>query len=52
MNMHFNPVNYVVPSVIVEGLTIFAGKPKIGKSWLLLHAANAIAEGGTTLAGH
>jgi DNA-binding transcriptional ArsR family regulator len=51
MNMHFNPVNYTVPDVIVEGLTIFAGKPKIGKSWLLLHAANAIAEGGTTLGG-
>jgi hypothetical protein len=51
MNMHFNPVNYIVPDVLVEGLTIFAGKPKIGKSWLLLHAANAIAEGGTTLGG-
>jgi hypothetical protein len=51
MNMHFSPVNYVVPDVLVEGLTLFAGKPKIGKSWLLLHAANAIAEGGTTLGG-
>jgi hypothetical protein len=51
MSMHFNPVSYIVPNVIVEGLSIFAGKPKIGKSWLLLHAANAIAEGRTTLGG-
>jgi len=49
MTMHFNPIKYVVPGVIVEGLTLFAGKPKIGKSWLLLHAAVAVARGGFTL---
>jgi hypothetical protein len=49
MDTKFNPVNYVVPNIIVEGLTIFAGKPKIGKSWLLLHVAHAVAEGSTTL---
>lgn len=47
--MTFNPIKYVVPGVIVEGLTIFAGKPKFGKSWLLLHAAAAVARGGFTL---
>jgi hypothetical protein len=31
----FNPVQVVVPGYISEGVTIFAGKPKIGKSWLL-----------------
>jgi hypothetical protein len=31
----FSPVKYVVPGYIPEGVTIFAGKPKIGKSWLL-----------------
>jgi len=31
----FNPVRYVVPGYIAEGVTIFAGKPKIGKSWML-----------------
>jgi hypothetical protein len=45
----FEPVNYVVPAYIVEGLTLFAGKPKVGKSWLLLHAAIAVARGGFTL---
>jgi hypothetical protein len=47
--MTFSPIKYVVHGYIVEGLTLFAGKPKIGKSWLLLHAAFAVAEGGLTL---
>lgn len=47
--MTFEPIKYVVPGVIVEGLTILAGKPKLGKSWLLLHAAIAVASGGFTL---
>ena len=47
--MTFSPIKYVVHGYIVEGLTLFAGKPKIGKSWLLLHVAFAVAEGGLTL---
>src|SRR5262245_31622751 len=47
--MTFAPIKYVVPTVLVEGLTLFAGKPKIGKSWLVLHAALAVARGGFTL---
>ena len=47
--MTFDPIKYVVPGYIVEGLTLLAGKPKIGKSWLLLHAAIAVARGGFTL---
>jgi predicted ATP-dependent serine protease len=47
--MTFNPIKYVVPGIFVEGLTLFAGKPKIGKSSLLLHAAIAVARGGFTL---
>jgi hypothetical protein len=47
--MTFGPIKYVVPDYIVEGLTLFAGKPKVGKSWLLLHVAFAVAEGGFTL---
>src|SRR5207247_536436 len=30
-NKEFPPLKFVVPGLIVEGLTIFAGKPKIGK---------------------
>jgi predicted transcriptional regulator len=47
--MTFNPIKYVVPGIIVEGLTLLAGKPKIGKSWLLLHAGVAVARAGFTL---
>jgi hypothetical protein len=32
--------------LIPEGLTIIAGKPKIGKSWMALNMGIAIAEGG------
>src|SRR5262249_45271254 len=49
MGMSFSPIKYVVPGIIVEGLTLLAGKPKVGKSWLLLHAAIAVARGGFTL---
>jgi AAA domain/IclR helix-turn-helix domain len=49
--MKFEPIKYVVPGIIVEGLTLLAGKPKIGKSWLLLDAAIAVASGDYTL-GH
>jgi hypothetical protein len=48
-SMRFAPLKYVVPGIIVEGLTLFAGKPKIGKSWLVLHAGVAVASGGFTL---
>jgi hypothetical protein len=49
--MQFPEIKYVVPGLIVEGLTLLAGKPKIGKSWMLLHAAIAVASGGVTLGG-
>lgn len=37
----------IVPGFIVEGVTILAGAPKIGKSWLALAWALAVASGGT-----
>jgi hypothetical protein len=43
------PPVMVVPRLFVEGLTLFAGKPKVGKSWLMLHAGLAVAQAGTTL---
>jgi AAA domain len=44
--MEFPPIEWVVPGYIVEGLTILAGKPKLGKSWLALDWALASAYGG------
>ena len=47
--MRFEPIKYVVPGIIVEGLTLLAAKPKMGKSWMMLHASVAVARGGFTL---
>lgn len=40
------PVEYVVPGIIPEGLTLLVAAPKIGKSWMVLGIALAAAEGG------
>ncbi|MGD9923657.1 MAG: AAA family ATPase [Variibacter sp.] len=45
----FAEVKYVVPGYVAEGCTILAGKPKIGKSWLMLDAGLAVAGGGEVL---
>lgn len=45
----FDPVNYVVECYVAEGLTILAGRPKTGKSWLALAIALAVAAGGEVL---
>lgn len=43
------PVNEVVEGLLAVGLTMLAGRPKIGKSWLALQLAVAVAEGGAFL---
>lgn len=40
---------FAVPDVIPEGLSILAGKPKLGKSWLALLLGIAVADGGVAL---
>jgi hypothetical protein len=41
----FEPVNYVVPGLLAEGATLFAGAPKIGKSWMAYDYGIAVASG-------
>ena len=41
----FPPLRYIVPEVIPEGLTLVVSRPKLGKSWLALDVAIAIAAG-------
>jgi hypothetical protein len=43
------PVRWAIPDILPEGLTLLAGKPKLGKSWLALSTALAIAAGGVAL---
>ena len=43
--MTFPEVPFVVGGLILEGLTILAGRPKIGKSWLALDVCLGVAQG-------
>jgi len=42
----FPPIAYVVPGYIAEGVTMLAGKPKSGKSWMGLDMALGVSLGG------
>ncbi len=39
----FDPVKFVVPQLIPEGLTLLCGRPKVGKSWAALEIAISVA---------
>jgi hypothetical protein len=45
----FEPIKFIVSGYIVEGCTILAGRPKLGKSWLMLEVGLAVARGGHCL---
>lgn len=49
MRQTIPPVEYVVPGIIPEGLTLLVAPPKIGKSWLVLGLGVAAATGGEAL---
>ncbi len=43
------PVRWAIPAILPEGLTLLAGKPGLGKSWLALSLALSVAAGGMAL---
>jgi hypothetical protein len=47
----FKPVRIILPDLIPEGMTILAGKPKVGKSWFALDVCLAVANEGTLVLG-
>jgi hypothetical protein len=49
MKKEFIPIEFAVEKVLPEGLTIFAGSPKVGKSWVMLDICLAVAAGGPAL---
>jgi DNA-binding transcriptional ArsR family regulator len=49
MLLEFPPIAWIVVRYLVEGLTILAGAPKLGKSWLMLAIAVAVSAGGKVL---
>ncbi len=46
MGMTFPEPRWAIPDVVPEGLTVFAGAPKVGKSWFSYGAGLAVAQGG------
>jgi AAA domain/IclR helix-turn-helix domain len=45
----FEEISFIVPKYIAPGLTVLAGRPKVGKSWMAANLAIAIATGGRAL---
>ncbi len=45
MSRPLQPLNFVVDTLISQGLHILAGSPKVGKSWLALWLAVSVAKG-------
>lgn len=41
----FPDIKWIIPTYLPEGCTILAGRPKLGKSWLALDIALAVARG-------
>jgi hypothetical protein len=46
----FKEPKFAVPGIVPEGCSLLAGKPKSGKSWLVLGLGEAVASGGIALA--
>lgn len=49
MAQTFAPINWVVPGYISEGFLVLAGRQKLGKTWLAIDMALAVATGGTAI---
>lgn len=49
LSRRFGPTRYAVDGLLPVGSAVVAGKPKVGKSWLALDLALAVATGGAVL---
>src|SRR5258706_2027662 len=49
MRKDVKPMNWIIPDLIPEGLTLFAGKQKMGKSFLAFQVSLSTAIGGYVL---
>jgi hypothetical protein len=45
MRTRFEAQRFVVPGLVPEGLTLLAGRPKLGKSWIAMNISLAVASG-------
>ncbi|MFV8130051.1 AAA family ATPase [Streptomyces syringium] len=46
MDAHFPDPKWAVPGILAEGVSLLAGPPKVGKSWLSLGLGLSVAAGG------
>ncbi len=49
LTTHFPDPKWAIPGILPVGLSILAGRPKLGKSWLALQIAQAVGSGGMAL---
>lgn len=49
MQTAYPPLRWVVPGYVPEGLTLLAGRQKLGKTWLAIDLAIAVACGGAAM---
>lgn len=45
----FEPIRWVVDNILPAGLTVCAGSPKVGKTWIALGLSLSVASGGPAL---
>ena len=45
----YDPIKWVVPGYISEGFLVLAGRQKLGKTWLAIDMALAVATGGVAI---
>jgi hypothetical protein len=51
MGLELPEVRWIVPGFVPEGLSVLAGRQKLGKTWLAIDWAIAVAAGGKALGG-
>jgi hypothetical protein len=51
METEFEPLRWTVPGYVPEGLSILAGRQKLGKTWLAIDFSVAVALGGSAMGG-
>lgn len=47
----FEPIRWIVPGYVPEGFSVLAGRQKLGKTWMAIDIAIAVATGGFALGG-
>lgn len=49
MSKEFDPIRWIIPEYLPEGMAVLAGAPKLGKTWLVLDWMVAVASGGEAM---